>query len=155
MIVCSVLGKSFEISGYLTHREAFHDVIDVRALTPEDIDTMIEPCKPFKRKSYGLGASIVGVSGERWGRVVGEEWDCWQLHTGRIAKKGTENSKWVWSEEGEVPAEAMETSAEKSDLLYIKGLGERTRVNFSVFNSEYIAFHPYQCLPLYEIEYEL
>jgi hypothetical protein len=117
MIVCSVLGKSFEISGYLTDGKVFHDVTDVRNLTPEDIDTMIEPCKPCKRTSYGVGASIVSVHGDRWGRVVAEESDCWRLHTGRIARKGTENSKWVWSDEGEVPAEAMETSAEKSDFV--------------------------------------
>jgi hypothetical protein len=155
MIVCSVLGKSFEVSGYLTDGKVFHDVTDVRNITPEDIDEMIEPCKPCRRTSYGVGASIVSVYGERWGRVVGEESGCWRLHTGRIARKDTENSKWVWSEEAEVPAEAMETSAEKSDMLYVKGLGDRTRVGFSVVNSEYIAFHPYQCLPLYEIEYEL
>lgn len=155
MIVCSVLGKSFEISGYLTDGKVFHDVNDVRNLTPEDMDTMIELCQPCERMSHGVGASIVSVDGERWGRVVGEERDCWRLHTGRIARKDTEGWKWVWSDEGEVPAEAMETSAEKSDLLFIKGLGCRTRPGFSVVNSEYIAFHPFQCLPLYEIEYEL
>jgi len=46
-------------------------------------------------------------------------------------------------------------SAEKSDLLYVQGLGGRVRPGYSVVNSEYVAFHPHQCLPKYEITYEL
>jgi len=45
--------------------------------------------------------------------------------------------------------------AEKSDLLFIQGLGFSHRPGFSVVNSEYIAFHPHQCLPKYEITYEM
>lgn len=45
--------------------------------------------------------------------------------------------------------------AEKSDLLFVQGLGHGCRPGFSVFNSEYIAFHPHQCLPKYEITYEI
>merc|ERR1712110_120558 len=112
MIVCSVLGKSFEIEGHLTDGKIFHDVTDVRNLTEENIDTMISPCQCCKRKSHGVGASIVSLDGERWGRVVGEELNCWRLHTGRVAKKETENYRWVWSQEGEVSAEAIETAAE-------------------------------------------
>jgi len=44
---------------------------------------------------------------------------------------------------------------EKSDLLLVQGLGRRCKPGFSVFNSEYIAFHPHQCLPKYEITYEM
>jgi len=45
---------------------------------------------------------------------------------------------------------------EKSDLLYVQGLGHaHFRPGFSVINSEYIAFHPHQCLPKYEITYEV
>jgi len=44
---------------------------------------------------------------------------------------------------------------EKSDLLYVQGLGSRCRPGFSVFNNEYIAFHPHQCLPKYEIIYDM
>jgi len=45
---------------------------------------------------------------------------------------------------------------EKSDLLFVQGLGHRhCRPGFSVINSEYIAFHPHQCLPKYEIVYEV
>merc|ERR1712113_1029422 len=118
MIVCSVLGKSFEVDGCLKADRAMHDVHDVRAL-------------------------IVGIDGERWGRVVAEECACWRLHTGRIAKKETESAKWNWSLQREIAAEAIETAAEKSDLLYIKGLGDRVRPGYSVVNSEYIAFHPH------------
>eukprot|EP00932_Pfiesteria_piscicida_P008607 SRR837773.19091.p1 GENE.SRR837773.19091~~SRR837773.19091.p1 ORF type:complete len:752 (-),score=253.31 SRR837773.19091:48-2186(-) len=41
------------------------------------------------------------------------------------------------------------------DILFVKGLGSQCRPGFSVYNSEYIAFHPYQCLPLYEITYRM
>jgi len=47
-------------------------------------------------------------------------------------------------------------ACEKSDLLYVQGLGiNHVRQGYSVVNSEYIAFHPYQCLPKYEIVYEM
>lgn len=45
--------------------------------------------------------------------------------------------------------------AEQSDLLFARGLGDERRAGFSVENNEYIAFHPYQCLPKYEITYEV
>jgi len=45
--------------------------------------------------------------------------------------------------------------AEKSDMLFVQGLGSRCRPGYSVFNSEYVAFHPHQCLPKYEITYEM
>eukprot|EP00415_Alexandrium_ostenfeldii_P001481 UN1481 len=48
-----------------------------------------------------------------------------------------------------------EDSAEKSDMLFVQGLGSRCRPGFSVVNSEYVAFHPHQCLPKYEIVYEV
>lgn len=44
---------------------------------------------------------------------------------------------------------------EQHDLLFVKGLGHRCCPGSSVFNSEYIAFHPYQCLPRYEIVYDM
>jgi hypothetical protein len=46
-------------------------------------------------------------------------------------------------------------TAEKSDLMFVRGLGCGCRPGFSVVNSEYIAFHPHQCLPKYEITYEM
>jgi len=49
----------------------------------------------------------------------------------------------------------QDTSVEQHDLLFIKGLGCDCRPGFSVFNSEYIAFHPHQCLPRYQITYEV
>lgn len=39
------------------------------------------------------------------------------------------------------------------DLLFVKGLQHMHKPGLSVFNSEYLAFHPYQCLPRYEIVY--
>ena len=45
--------------------------------------------------------------------------------------------------------------ADQNDILFIKGLGRQSRPGFSVFNSEFISFHPYQCLPLYEITYRI
>jgi len=44
---------------------------------------------------------------------------------------------------------------EGADMLMIKGLGCECRPGFSVVNSEYIAYHPYQCLPKYQITYEV
>lgn len=44
---------------------------------------------------------------------------------------------------------------DQRDILFIKGLGRKAIHGSSVINSEYISFHPYQCLPLYEISYTL
>jgi len=156
MIVCSVLGKSFQIEGHLNSekKDAMHDVVNVRALDEDELDQMIEPCKA-STVSRGVGASIRDMAGDVWGRVVAEEDNCWRLHTGRIAKKDTEGWKWSWCVAEEVSASAREGSAEKSDLLFVKGLGDKCRPGYSVVNSEYIAFHPHQCLPKYEIEYEV
>jgi len=49
----------------------------------------------------------------------------------------------------------MTEIAEKSDLMFVQGLGSLCRQGYSVVNSEYIAFHPHQCLPKYEITYEM
>lgn len=46
-------------------------------------------------------------------------------------------------------------AVEGADLLAVKGLGGACRPGFSVVNSEYIAYHPYQCLPRYQITYEV
>jgi len=46
-------------------------------------------------------------------------------------------------------------AVERADMLFIKGLGGACRPGFSVVNSEYIAYHPYQCLPKYQITYEV
>jgi len=154
MIICSVLGKSYEIDGFLKADRTMHDVNDVRALTDEDMDEMIEVCAPCRAPERGMGASIVGLDGAKWGRVVGEECNCWRLSDGRIARKENNGVKWNWNT-ADVSTDAMETAPEKSDLMFVKGLGSRTRVGYSVVNSEYIAFHPHQCLPLYEIEYKL
>merc|ERR1712048_114909 len=154
MVVCSVLGKAFQIEGYLKGNQIMHDVVDVRDLNEDDLDEMIEPCRACKATS-GVGAYIESLDGERWGRVVAEEMYCWKLHTGRIARKENEDYKWRWSMDGGETMDTLEMSAEKSDLIYVKGLGDAYRYNYSVINSEYIAFHPHQCLPLYEIEYEI
>jgi len=155
MVVCSVLGKSYQVEGHLRGGSCMHDVFDVRAVTTEDMDEMIETCQPCRAPSAGLGAMIVGSDGGKWGKVVSDEDSCWRLSSGRVANKHNEGMRWFWSAESEVSAEAIETAPEKSDLLFIKGLGDRCRPGSSVINSEYIAFHPHQCLPLYEIEYRL
>jgi len=49
----------------------------------------------------------------------------------------------------------LQTPAEKSDMMFVQGLGHKVRPGFSVFNSEYIAYHPHQCLPKYEITYDI
>lgn len=49
----------------------------------------------------------------------------------------------------------IQTPAEKCDMMFVQGLGNRVRPGFSVVNSEYIAYHPHQCLPKYEITYDI
>jgi hypothetical protein len=153
MVVCSVVGKSFQVEGHLKEADSMHDVVNVRALDDDSIAQMIEPCQACS-SSYGIGATIESVNSGMRGRVVSDEGHCWRLHTGRIAKKETEGIRWNWVTTVEVACDNLE-SAEKSDLIFVKGLGGNARPGFSVVNSEYIAFHPHQCLPKYEIEYEL
>merc|ERR1712139_624726 len=82
---------------------------------------------PIKKMQIlsGIGANIAGLDGSSWGRVVGEDSDCWRLSSGRIAKKQTEGLRWNWVKD-EISVDAM--APEKSDLLFVKGLGDRTRV---------------------------
>jgi len=49
----------------------------------------------------------------------------------------------------------IQTPAEKCDMMFVQGLGSRVSPGFSVVNSEYIAYHPHQCLPKYEITYDI
>merc|ERR1712050_789943 len=153
MVVCSVLGKSYQIEAHLKTKEAMHDVVNVRALSDEQEGEMLERCQACL-DTRGIGASIQSMAGEIWGRVIADEGDRWRFHTGRMAKKSNEGVTWCWAATTEVAVDNLET-AEKSDLLFIKGLGSAVRPGFSVVNSEYIAFHPHQCLPMYEFEYEV
>jgi len=152
IIVCQVVGKAFQVEGHLRRAEAMHDVVNVRSLTDDIMDDMVEQCQACE-SSFGVGASIQGLDGETWGRVVCDEGDCWRMQSGRIAKKSSEGMMWKWAA-ADMACDNLEV-AEKSDLLFIKGLGNNVRPGFSVVNSEYIAFHPHQCLPKYEIEYTL
>lgn len=104
IIICSVLGRAFKVEGHLKCAEAMHDVANVRALTEEDLEGMVQPC---------------------------------------AAARGAARDA------------AADAPAEKSDMLFVQGLGNSCRPGFSVFNSEYIAFHPHQCLPKYEITYDI
>jgi hypothetical protein len=153
MVLCQVLGRSYKLEGHLRDGTAMHDVVNVRSCTDEDLDNWLETCHTCTVKS-GVGAQIKGADGQNWGYVVADEGDCWRLSNGRIAKKGTESIRWSWVEASDSSADNLEV-AEKSDLLYVKGLGMNSRSGFSVVNSEYIAFHPHQCLPKYEIVYEM
>jgi len=58
------------------------------------------------------------------------------------------------SVDGNGPHPAVE-KADQKDVLFVKGLQNRNKPGLSVVNSEYISFHPYQCLPLYEISYRM
>jgi len=126
VVVCSVLGKAFQLEGHLTSKDAMHDVVNVRALTEDLIDDMVDCCQVCHSSAVG--------------------------------------------------AEKFAEDAEHSDLLFVKGLGHSgrniilnqmfddvcnvqcactARPGVSVVTSEYVAIHPHQCLPKYEIEYEL
>merc|ERR1711977_14947 len=106
MVVCSVLGKSFQVEGHLRQAQAMHDVVNVRSLTEDVMDNMIERCQACC-SAYGVGASIQGEGGDIWGRVVADEGHCWRLHTGRITKKETEGYKWTWAITTEVACEDL------------------------------------------------
>jgi hypothetical protein len=57
--------------------------------------------------SSGVGASICGIDGELWGRVVADNGSCWQLESGRIAKKATEGMKWNWTGGWQTPSHGV------------------------------------------------
>merc|ERR1712196_401006 len=97
MVVCQVLGKSFQIEGHLKQADAMHDVVNVRALTEDIVDDMIESCQACC-VATGVGATIQSVYGDVWGRVVSDDGKAWRLHTGRIARKDTEGYKWIWAD---------------------------------------------------------
>jgi len=61
----------------------------------------------------------------------------------------------IFDQEGPARHDIAEITAAECDLLYVQGLGDNHRMGLSVMNSEYIAFHPHQCLPKYEIVYEI
>jgi len=171
MVVTSVLGKAVQVEGHLKKAQAMHDVVNVRALVEEELDDMIEPiCQPCETPDDSWGRAFPGVgkvvedlsTGDRLGRIIREGFTvgeiirekCWILHNGTRLKQSEEGFTWqVSNKQEELDADNMEV-AEKSDLIFVKGLGGSCRPGFSVVNSEYIAFHPYQCLPRYEIEYE-
>merc|ERR1711907_234000 len=60
MVVCSVLGKSFQVEGHLRQAQAMHDVVNVRALTEDVMDNMVDRCQACC-SDYGIGASIEGA----------------------------------------------------------------------------------------------
>jgi len=47
-------------------------------------------------RGHGLGASIQGIHGERWGRAVEDDMSAWVLDTTRIAKKQQMGTTWTW-----------------------------------------------------------
>lgn len=130
IVVCSVLGKSFQVEGHLRSKASMHDVVNVRAVTDEMMDDMVDRCQ----ECFSSTGEAEGISSDN-----------------------------------------LEV-AENSDLLFVKGLGPAARHTItnrifddvcnvrcgctmkpgvSVLSNEYVAFHPHQCLPKYEIEYEL
>lgn len=56
------------------------------------------PQKAQFQASMRLGASIRGIGGALWGRVVAEELQGWRLDTGHMAKKVSENVQWRWDD---------------------------------------------------------
>merc|ERR1711972_181888 len=126
----------------------------------DDMIDKCQPCEPYglsASPARGVGSAIVSTTtGAKLGVVTGKSDDSlkWILNTGRRVSQADEGRTWMWAAADENAADNLEV-AEKSDLIFVKGLGSSVRPGFSVVNSEYIAFHPYQCLPRYEIEYEL
>jgi len=96
MVVCSVLGRPYQVAGHLKEGSAMHNITTLRFLAGRQLSDMIEPV-----------------------------------------------------------CSLCEEPVERFDTLFVKGLGCESRPGRSVFNSEYIAFHPHQCVPKYEITYEM
>ena len=74
--------------------------------------THATPWPPLEKRE-GIGCMICGISGDEWGTVIGEEGEedrqVWKLSTGRIAKKYTQESKWIWKQLAEpVPVRAAQ-----------------------------------------------
>merc|ERR1712050_214076 len=112
------------------------------------MDDMIDRCQPcdpcgFSGSSAsGVGSIIVSAtSGAKLGVVTGKSDDSryWILNTGRRVCKADEGKVWMWVAADENDADNLEV-AEKSDLIFVKGLGSSVRPGFSVVNSEFIAF---------------
>merc|ERR1712048_110392 len=57
------------------------------------------------------------------------------------------------------PSDALETSAEDwsiskgHDSFYVRGLAGAQKAGLGVYNNEYVVFHPYQILPVYQVDY--
>jgi len=129
IIVCSVLGKAYEVKGHLVSKEAMHDVVNIRALTESMVKDMVNQCQACFTETNAHSEAAHGDA----------------------------------------------ATAEHSDLLFIRGLGACATdkvvnhifddvcntccadgaTGVSVIANEYVAFHPHQCLPKYEIEYVL
>jgi len=69
-----------------------------------------------------------------------------------VRSLGTELAEMIEPHQCRVPDKE---AVESADILFLKGLGCNCRPGFSVVNSEFIAYHPYQCLPKYQITYEV
>merc|ERR1712056_10007 len=61
IVICSVLGKAFQVEGHLRQKAAMHDVVNVRALVDDAVDEMIEKCQPCLSAESGVGCSIQGM----------------------------------------------------------------------------------------------
>lgn len=48
------------------------------------------------KRTWGIGATVVGADGEVWGDVVTDEGKAWKLSTGRVAKKSSAGERWHW-----------------------------------------------------------
>jgi len=72
--------------------------------------------------------------------------------------KGDAMHSMCWCQD---PADALESSAEPwsvasgHDSFYVRGLAGMQKAGLGVHNSEYIVFHPYQILPMYQVDYVL
>jgi hypothetical protein len=142
IVLCSVLmGRTLMIDGHLRKCDSMHDVSALRRIWKGELEAMVEPVaqkdsrpnlhssKPLKQQSTALQ----------------EDPNFPELRKKTVAP--------VACEQGRLPKDVPH--AEDHDLIFVKGLGSCCRSGFSVHNSEYISFHPYQCLPRYEVEYEI
>merc|ERR1711920_475072 len=77
MIVCSVLGRAYTVDGHLRRADAMHDVVTVRALQQDDLESMIEPrCSREAPAATARRAQTAERTRPAWDRRCREYGDC-------------------------------------------------------------------------------
>lgn len=154
MVLCSVLmGRTLMIEGHLCKHDSMHDVSALRRIWKGELEAMVEPVAPQQQrlaKAAPAAPNPAPAAAPAAHCIKCEilRYPCKRCSAPQIGARSK-------SSQPEEPQQRQQQNAEDHDLMFVKGLGSCCRSGFSVHNSEYISFHPYQCLPRYEVEYEI